>query len=236
MPLERGAAARVDVELRHARVVRKRDVDPGALEPTREDEVLGGVDQPLPREVRRGGERGRHDDRERDAGDPSRQEERRGEEDEEEDRERQAARRRPGPGQLRLDPLPERARDGVDPRLVRELPEREDQRERERARRRRSRRRRGAARQAGGEPDDEADEPERDEVEAVAVVEAVVALGRARERGDDEEPGGVGRGEQRDEGARATRPRAPRPGELPEHDGRDGDGHDREVTVKSPRW
>ena len=35
----------------------------------------------------------------------------------------------PGPCELRRDTLPQRARDGIDPRLVRKLAERQDQRE-----------------------------------------------------------------------------------------------------------
>ena len=217
MPLERGAAARVEVELRHARVVRKPLVDPGALEPAREHAFLGRVDHAVPREVRRRGERrsprrpgsasgairrGRRNVAARSADD--------------EDRERQAA-RTPAPGpassaSIRTQSAPGTVSipasfascrngriSGSASAATTPIAVGGD----------------GATRQAGGEPDDEDDEPERDEVEAVAVVEAVVAPGRARERGDDEEPGGVGRGEQRDEGAcRDATPRA-RPQRAP---------------------
>ena len=84
-------------------------------------------------------------------------------------------------------------------------------------------------RQAGGEPPHEADEPQRHEVEPVAVVEPVVAPRRAREGGDDEQPRDVGRGEQAHERGRRARAGPPGAPELPEHDRRDGDRHDHEV-------
>ena len=99
---------------------------------------------------------------------------RRRDEPDDEEAEREPAGRRPWPGQLRLDPHPERARDGVDARLVRELAEGQDQRERQR-RDGPDRGREERSRQAGGEPDDEADEPQRKEVEPVAVVQPVEA-------------------------------------------------------------
>ena len=126
------------------------------------------------------------------------QEKRRRDEPDDEETEGETAGRRTRPRQLRLDAHPERARDGVDARLVGELAEGKDQWEREcddgadRGGEERSR-------QAGGEPDDEPDEPQREEVEAVAVVESVVAPWGARERGDDEQAGDVGGGEERDE-------------------------------------
>ena len=63
---------------------------------------------------------------------PPRQEERRREQADDEEREREAARGGPRAGELRLDPHPERAGDGVDPGLVRELRERQDEHQRQR--------------------------------------------------------------------------------------------------------
>ena len=128
-----------------------------------------------------------------------------------------ARRARGGPRarELRLDPQPERAGDGVDPGLVRQLRERQDEHERERGDRA-DRGRDARPRKAGGEPPHEGHEPQRHEVEAVAVVEPVVAPRRAREGRDDEQPRHVGRGEQADErGRRGASPpdrraRAPR--------------------------
>ena len=76
---------------------------------------------------------------------PTRQEERRGDSAEDEDAEGEAAGRRPRPRELRLDSHPQRAGDGIDARLVRELPEGQDQWERRALRRRRSRSRRAGA-------------------------------------------------------------------------------------------
>ena len=185
MPLEGGAAGRVDVELRHGRVGRHAVVDPGALEAAREHLVLGRLDHALPREVRRGGE-GRGDgDGQRDPGDPTRQEERRGDQPDDEETEGEAAGRRPRPRQLRLDAHPQRAGDGVDARLVRELAEGQDQWERQRATAPIAVATSGRGR-PDVEPDDEPDEPQREEVEPVTVVEPVEAERAARERGDDE--------------------------------------------------
>ena len=114
----------------------------------------------------------------------------------------------PGPAELRRDPLPQRARDGVDPRLVRKLAERQDQRERQ-GRDDPDRGRDERPRQAGVEPDDEADEPQGEEVEPVAVVKPVEAPRAARERGDHEEPGDVRGGEQRHECGRRAGSRSP---------------------------
>ena len=85
------------------------------------------------------------------------------------------------------------------------------------------------AREAGGEPDHEDDEPEREEIEAVAIVEPLESVRRAAERRDHEKPADVGGGEQRDERRSGTRSDASGAGELPEHDRRDRDGDDREV-------
>ena len=114
------------------------------------------------------------------------------------------------------------------PGLVRELAEGQDQRERERG----DGADRGGnerSRQAGGEPDDEPDEPQRKEVEPVAVVKSVVAPRGARERGDDEQAGDVGGGEERNE--RRGGPRSRPSGRVRAHedDRRDRDRHDREV-------
>ena len=228
MTLEGRAAGRVHVELRHGRVGRHAVVDPGALEAAREHLVLGRLDHPLPREVRRGGERRGDGDRERDTGDPAWQEKRRRDEPDDEKTEGETAGRRPRPSQLRLDAHPERARDGVDARLVGELAEGKDQWEREcddgadRGGNERSR-------QAGGEPDDQPDEPQRKEVEPVAVVKSVVAPRGARERGDDEQAGDVGGGEERNERRRGPRSRSSGSRQGHEDDRRDRDRHDREV-------
>ena len=134
----------------------------------------------------------------------------------------------PGPAQLRVDLQPQRPGNGVDARLVRELAERQHEHEHERnpdADRGSQTR----SREAGREPGDENDEPQRDQVEAVAIVEPVVAPRCACEGGDHEEPRDVGRCEQRHEGRRATRARSPVPYEFPEDDRRDGDRDDRQV-------
>ena len=233
MPLEGGPASRVRVELRHRGVLRDPIVDPGAFEAAREDEVLRRPDHPLPREVRHGGEGGGHCHGQGDPGDPPRQEERCRYEPEDEDAEGEATRRRPRSRELRLDPLPQRARDGVDPRLVRKLAERQDQRERQR-RDDPDRGRDERARQAGVEPDDEADEPQREEVEPVAVVKPVEAPRAARERGDHEEPGDVRGGEQRHECGRRPGSGPPDACQCPEHDRRDRDRNDREVDGEVP--
>ena len=86
-------------------------------------------------------------------------------------------------------------------------------------------------RQAVGEPDDEDDEPERQEVEGVAVVEAVVAPRRARERRDDEEPGDVRGDEQRRERELDDGSRAALADELREHDRRDRERDHGEVEL-----
>ena len=116
MPLEGGSAGCIRVDLRHSGVLRDAVVDPGALEAAREDEVLRRADHALPREVRHRGEGGGHRHGQRDPGDATRQEERRGDQAEDEDAEGEAARRRPRPRELRLDSLPQRAGDGVDAR------------------------------------------------------------------------------------------------------------------------
>ena len=107
---------------------------------------------------------------------------------------------------LTLDPDPERPGHGVDARLVRKLTEREDRRQDERepdAGRGGDER----ARETVREPHDEDDQPERQEVERVAVVQAVVPPRRAREGGDDEETGRIRREEERREGGVDARAR-----------------------------
>ena len=151
MPLERRAAGCVDVDLRHRRVPRHTVVDPGALEAAREHEVLRRVDHALPREVRHRREPDRDRGRQCEAGDPPRQEERRREQADDEEREGEAAGGGPRPRELRLDPQPERAGDGVDPGFVRQLRERQDEHERQRGDRA-DRGRDAGPRKAGGEP------------------------------------------------------------------------------------
>ena len=90
-------------------------------------------------------------------------------------------------------------------------------------------RRRRAARQAGREPDDEADEPQRDEVEGVAVVEAVVAPGVLVNAATTRSPVAFAETNNATNAAARRDPARPAASELPEHDGRDRDGHDHEV-------
>ena len=133
MPLEGGAAGRVRVELRH-----------GARRPATRSSIQARSKPPA--KTRSSGaptirSHAKYDMAAKVAATatgsatraiPPRQEERRRDEPDDEDAEGEAAGRRPRPSQLRLDALPERARDGVDARLVRELAERQDQRERQR--------------------------------------------------------------------------------------------------------
>ena len=186
-----GAGRGLEVELRDARIVRKALVDPRRLEPVREHGVLRARRPSAPRRSPPSRRRPRRRQWERRdgaaaAGAPLRRVVRR--------RTRRAtgAPRGARPGRLALEPDPERAGNGVDAGLVRELPERENRGEsdcQDDADRGRDER----PREAVSEPRDEHDEPERDEVEGVAVVEPVVRVGRAVEGGDDEEPDGVGR-------------------------------------------
>ena len=159
---------------------------------------------------------------------PARQEERRREQPDDEERECEAPGGRPRPRELRLDPHPERAGNGVDPGLVRQLRERQDERQRQRGDRA-DRGRDAGPRKAGGEPPHEGHEPQRHEVEPVAVVEPVVAPRRAREGGDDEQPRDVGRGEQADERGRPARARPSRRVRAPRARSGHGDRHDHEV-------
>ena len=132
----------------------------------------------------------------RQAGEAARQEERRREQAEDEEREREAPGAGPGPASSASIRSQSAPGNGVDPGLVRELGERQDERERQRGDRA-DRGRDAGPRKAGGEPAHEGHEPQRHEVEAVAIVEPVVAPRRAREGRDDEQPRDVGRGEQR---------------------------------------
>ncbi len=82
------------------------------------------------------------------------------------------------------------------------------------------------------EPRDEHDEPERDEVERVAVVEPVVRVRRAVEGRDDEEPDGVGREEERGEGGCAFGAGPTVAEQVPEHDRRDRQRYHGEVDLE----
>ena len=189
------ARARLEVELGDARVVRESLVDPRALEPAREHGVLGCVDDPLPGRSSAEEQHAEHRSRQREPVSPW-DEHCCGDERHDEEGEHDAARAQRRAGDLVRDPPPERSRHGVDPGLGGEVPEREeggqDEREHDSCRRRDER-----PGKPVGEPAHEEDQPEREEVERVAVMEPVVAPGRAGERGDDEEPDRVRGQEQR---------------------------------------
>ena len=137
---------------------------------------------------------------------------------------------RAGTGHLSLDPDPERARNGVDTRLVRELAERENRRQDE-GEHDSGRGRDEWAWEPVREPDDEDDQPEREEVERVAVVQAVVAPRRAREGRDDEEAGRVRGEEERRERGVDLGACAPSSHELCQDDRRDRERDHGEVDL-----
>ena len=161
---------------------------------------------------------------------PSGQKEHREQERDHERRQETRAGERARTGDLRLDPDPERAGHGVDAGLVRELAERknrgQDEGEHDAGGGRDER-----ARKPVREPDDEDDQPQREEVERVAVVQAVVAPRRAREGRDDEEAGGVRGEEERREGGVDRGACAPSTYELRQDDRRDRERDHSEVDL-----
>ena len=202
---EHGQAV-IDVELRHARVLGHELVDPGPLEPTGEHGVLGRADHPVP------GEHGRDANTASTAAGTSasraREEHGGHEQPDHEGREQPLPESGPGPATCASTQTQSAPGTVSMPGLVRELAEREDRRQHEREPDP-DRGRDERARQAVREPDDEDDQPERQEVEGVAVVQPVVAPRRAREGGDDEEPDRIRGEEERGERRLALEPARP---------------------------